>query len=205
MSLRIGQLTLGCPLIFYTFSLLNVFTPYIPPASSPRHDLFTNDVLYMDAALDLTRVPARLLPLVPLFCRWVARWNDSGAVKDRGSISSTLLFFFSDGFLLPPRFFSIPTPSRLGHPLSLRQKSIPQTPHQLPNHRNQTYTTDSSDRPPKRCLTNTGTAKESFTELTERIGRKTGGISATHFTSAVRGKKEPVSYVMLKGKAMKDR
>lgn len=33
------------------------------------HDLFTNDVLYLDMALDLRPVPANLLPLVPLFCR----------------------------------------------------------------------------------------------------------------------------------------
>jgi Zn-dependent M16 (insulinase) family peptidase len=32
------------------------------------HDLFTNGVLYLDVALDLTPVPAELLPLVPLFC-----------------------------------------------------------------------------------------------------------------------------------------
>jgi Peptidase M16C associated len=33
------------------------------------HDLFTNNVLYAEAALPLTRVPVRLLPLLPLFCR----------------------------------------------------------------------------------------------------------------------------------------
>jgi Zn-dependent M16 (insulinase) family peptidase len=33
------------------------------------HDLFTNNVLYADAALDLRGVPSRLLPLVPLFSR----------------------------------------------------------------------------------------------------------------------------------------
>ena len=33
------------------------------------HELFTNDVLYAEALLDLQTVPARLLPLVPLFCR----------------------------------------------------------------------------------------------------------------------------------------
>ena len=33
------------------------------------HDLFTNNVLYAEAAVPLRGVPARLLPLVPLFCR----------------------------------------------------------------------------------------------------------------------------------------
>jgi Zn-dependent M16 (insulinase) family peptidase len=33
------------------------------------HDLFTNDVLYLDVALDMKAVPADLLPLVPLFCQ----------------------------------------------------------------------------------------------------------------------------------------
>ena len=36
-----------------------------------RHELFTNDVLYVEAALDMQTVPASLLHLVPLFCRCV--------------------------------------------------------------------------------------------------------------------------------------
>lgn len=34
-----------------------------------RHELFTNDVLYVEAALDMQTVPTNLLHLVPLFCR----------------------------------------------------------------------------------------------------------------------------------------
>ena len=34
-----------------------------------RHELFTNDVLYLEAAVDLRPVPPSLLHLVPLFCR----------------------------------------------------------------------------------------------------------------------------------------
>ena len=33
------------------------------------HDLFTNNVVYMEAVLDMKSVPLSLLPLVPLFCR----------------------------------------------------------------------------------------------------------------------------------------
>ena len=33
------------------------------------HELFTNDVLYLETAFDLRVIPADLLPLVPLFCR----------------------------------------------------------------------------------------------------------------------------------------
>ena len=33
------------------------------------HDLFTNNIVYLEAALNLRPVPAKLLPLVPLFCR----------------------------------------------------------------------------------------------------------------------------------------
>ncbi len=48
--------------------------------------------------------------------------------------------------------------------------------------------------------------KESFVELTERIGRKTGGLSVYPYTSPVRGKPEaPVAYVMFRGKAMGDK
>lgn len=88
------------------------------------HDIFTNDVLYLDVALDLKPVPAELLPLVPLFCR---------------------------------------------------------------------------------CLTQMGTAEESFIELTERIGRKTGGLSVSPFVSSIKGSSEPQGYIMLRGKAMADK
>jgi Zn-dependent M16 (insulinase) family peptidase len=33
------------------------------------HDLFTNNVVYMETALDMKNVPLHLIPLVPLFCR----------------------------------------------------------------------------------------------------------------------------------------
>ncbi|BDA40898.1 Presequence protease, mitochondrial [Coccomyxa sp. Obi] len=88
------------------------------------HDLFTNNVVYIEAALNLRTVPAELLPLVPLFCR---------------------------------------------------------------------------------CLTQMGTEKESFIELTERIGRKTGGLSVSPFVSDKRGTDEPVAMVMISGKAMGDK
>lgn len=45
-----------------------------------------------------------------------------------------------------------------------------------------------------------GTDKESFIELTERIGRKTGGISVYPFSSAKRGSDTPVSYIMVRGR-----
>jgi presequence protease len=41
-----------------------------------------------------------------------------------------------------------------------------------------------------------GTEKESFIELTERIGRKTGGLSVYPFTSSVQGNPEPVAFLM---------
>lgn len=88
------------------------------------HDLFTNDVLYLDVALDMRPVPQALLPLVPLFCR---------------------------------------------------------------------------------CLTQMGTAKESFVELTERIGRKTGGLSVSPSVMSRKGSDEPVAYIMVRGKAMADK
>lgn len=88
------------------------------------HDLFTNNVLYLEAALDMRAVPTNLLPLMPLFCR---------------------------------------------------------------------------------SLTQMGTEKESFIDLTERIGRKTGGVSASPFVSSVKGSDEPVAYVLLRGKAMGDK
>jgi hypothetical protein len=43
-----------------------------------------------------------------------------------------------------------------------------------------------------------GTEKESMTELTERIGRKTGGISVSPFVSSIKGSDEPVAYLMVR-------
>jgi len=89
------------------------------------HDLVTNDVLYVEALLPLATVPARLLPLVPLFCR---------------------------------------------------------------------------------CLTQMGTTAESFVELTDRIGRKTGGVSVSPLVSDVRGKPDsPAAYIVVAGKATTDK
>lgn len=89
-----------------------------------RHDLFTNDVLYLELAMDLRPLPSHLLPLLPLFCR---------------------------------------------------------------------------------ALTGMATEKESFVELTERIGRKVGGLSVYPFISSTKGSPDPVAYLMVRGKAMGDK
>jgi len=89
-----------------------------------RHDIFTNDVLYVEAAFPMNTVPTELLPLVPLFCR---------------------------------------------------------------------------------CLTSMGTDKLSFVEMTQKMGRKTGGISVYPLVSDLKGSTEPVSYIMVKGKTMADK
>ena len=39
-------------------------------------------------------------------------------------------------------------------------------------------------------------------ELTERIGRKTGGLAASPLVADVRGEREPAAYLMVSGKAM---
>merc|ERR1719331_3181873 len=56
-----------------------------------------------------------------------------------------------------------------------------------------------------RCLTEMGTQTESFVELTERIGRKTGGLAAVPLVSAKRGSEDPVAYIVLRGKVMQDK
>ncbi len=45
-----------------------------------------------------------------------------------------------------------------------------------------------------------GTQEEDFVQLTERIGRKTGGLSFSPFTSHKRGQVEPQAYLMVRGK-----
>ena len=56
-----------------------------------------------------------------------------------------------------------------------------------------------------RCLTQMGTAQESFVELTARIGRKTGGVSVSPFVSEVRGRADPAAFVVVRWKAMGDK
>ncbi|CAI5464186.1 unnamed protein product [Closterium sp. Yama58-4] len=85
-----------------------------------RHDLFTNDVLYLDLALDMRHLPAHLVPLVSLFCQ---------------------------------------------------------------------------------SLLEMGTKDMDFVDLNQLIGRKTGGISVFPLTSSKRGTKQPVSYLVARGKA----
>ncbi|GMH13419.1 hypothetical protein Nepgr_015260 [Nepenthes gracilis] len=50
-----------------------------------------------------------------------------------------------------------------------------------------------------------GTKDMDFVLLNQLIGRKTGGISIYPFTSSVRGKKEPCSCIVVRGKAMGER
>jgi presequence protease len=53
-----------------------------------------------------------------------------------------------------------------------------------------------------RALTETGTTKESFVQLLQRIGRSTGGIRPSTLTSARRVSNDSVTWLFLRGKAM---
>ncbi len=50
-----------------------------------------------------------------------------------------------------------------------------------------------------------GTQSESFIDLTDRIGRQTGGLSFYPFISSRRGSSEPLAYLMVRGKAMAEK
>lgn len=50
-----------------------------------------------------------------------------------------------------------------------------------------------------------GTKDLDFVQLNQLVGRKTGGISVYPFTSSVRGKEEPCSHIIVRGKAMSER
>ncbi|MFP5212250.1 MAG: insulinase family protein, partial [Acidobacteriota bacterium] len=56
-----------------------------------------------------------------------------------------------------------------------------------------------------RTLTEMGTEREDFVALTQRIGSKTGGIRSEIYTSTATGSRESVAWLLLRGKAMKDR
>lgn len=55
-----------------------------------------------------------------------------------------------------------------------------------------------------RALTEMGTATEDFVQLSQRIGRSTGGIYATSFTSLTSVGEESATWLMLRGKAAVD-
>ncbi|XP_059647770.1 presequence protease 1, chloroplastic/mitochondrial [Cornus florida] len=50
-----------------------------------------------------------------------------------------------------------------------------------------------------------GTKDLDFVQLNQLIGRKTGGISVYPFTSSMRGKEDPCSHIIVRGKAMSGR
>lgn len=52
-----------------------------------------------------------------------------------------------------------------------------------------------------KALIEMGTEKESFVKLSQRIGRTTGGIFPTLYTSSMRGKDEATAWLFLRGKA----
>ncbi|MGL4651494.1 MAG: insulinase family protein, partial [Caldilineaceae bacterium] len=54
-------------------------------------------------------------------------------------------------------------------------------------------------------LTQMGTTREDYVKLSQRIGRKTGGIGASSFLTAVRGQSEPAAWLMLGGKSTMER
>jgi Zn-dependent M16 (insulinase) family peptidase len=53
-----------------------------------------------------------------------------------------------------------------------------------------------------RALVEIGTQTEDYVKLSQRIGRKTGGLYATSFTSSVYGGGESAAWLMLRGKGM---
>lgn len=55
------------------------------------------------------------------------------------------------------------------------------------------------------ALSQTGTSKEDFVSLSQRIGRSTGGITASRLISAMRGSDEAAAYVVIRGKATADK
>lgn len=138
------------------------------------HDLFTNDVLYLEAALDMRGVPAELLPLVPLFCRSLTQM---GTQKEN----------------------FIELTERIG------RKVRSQAP-QLCGHGNAFYSFRDSQSLglyfrldalvssifPQYCM-------HSHLDL---LLLQTGGVSVSPFVTNKKGEKDPLAYLMIRGKAM---
>ena len=59
--------------------------------------------------------------------------------------------------------------------------------------------------PSSQSLLEMGTKDLTFVQLNQLIGRKTGGISVYPFTSSVRGREDPCSHIVVRGKAMAGR
>jgi presequence protease len=56
-----------------------------------------------------------------------------------------------------------------------------------------------------RALTQTGTSKENFVQLSQRIGRSTGGVGAMRWNSTRRDGRETAAWLFLRGKAVPDK
>src|SRR3569833_3987715 len=56
-----------------------------------------------------------------------------------------------------------------------------------------------------RALFQTGTAKEDFVSLTQRIGRSTGGVGASRSISVMRDTKTTAAWFFVRGKAVPDK
>jgi Zn-dependent M16 (insulinase) family peptidase len=56
-----------------------------------------------------------------------------------------------------------------------------------------------------RALLETGVGEQDFVQLSQRIGRSTGGIWSQTFTSVIRGSRQGAAWLFLRGKAMPDK
>ena len=56
-----------------------------------------------------------------------------------------------------------------------------------------------------RALKQTGTSKEDFVALTQRIGRSTGGVAISRLTSPILGSDEAAAYLLVRAKAVTDK
>jgi Zn-dependent M16 (insulinase) family peptidase len=56
-----------------------------------------------------------------------------------------------------------------------------------------------------RALKQTGTSKEDFVALTQRIGRSTGGVAVSRITSPILGSDEAAAYLLVRGKAVTEK
>jgi Zn-dependent M16 (insulinase) family peptidase len=56
-----------------------------------------------------------------------------------------------------------------------------------------------------RALLETGVGRQDFVQLSQRIGRATGGIAPLKWTSSIRGSKVGAAWLFLRGKAMSDK
>ncbi|KAK6159351.1 hypothetical protein DH2020_006665 [Rehmannia glutinosa] len=150
-----------------------------------QHDLFTNDVLYAEVVFNMSSLKQELLPL---------------SMRD-----ATVSISKSCYWPQPPKPWAIIAYYLKSPPKGIQKSQVTQACLACDLELAWAIVSSSYSHTSSQSLLEMGTKDMDFVQLNQLIGRKTGGISVYPFTSSVRGKEDPCSRIIVRGKAMSER